>query len=87
MNKQELLKQDLVYGIGQNLNNKKNITNSLLVAEKFQKQHKHVLEDIKKILEDGRNLGNPFYCKKKNILTTKTKNNPTMKWIKIFLHC
>ena len=67
INKQELLKQDLVYGIGQNLNNKKNITNSLLVAEKFQKQHKHVLEDIKKILEDGRNLGNPFYCKKKEL--------------------
>lgn len=76
MNKQELLKQDLVYGIGQNLNNKKNITNSLLVAEKFQKQHKHVLEDIKKILEDGRNLGNPFYCKKKEYINDQNKKQP-----------
>lgn len=39
------------------------LTNSLLVAEKFGKEHKHVLDAIRELIKGVcRNIGWPYVC-------------------------
>lgn len=78
MNKQELLKQDLVYNNGLNINKIKNITNSLLVAEKFNKKHFHILRDIENILKtNGTKIGAvKMYIQKKEYIDSKGEKRP-----------
>ena len=64
MYKEDLLKQDLVYENELNILKTRNVTNSLLVAKKFEKRHDHVLRDIKELQEEITSTQNwgDLYC-------------------------
>ena len=58
--------------------NGKVVTTSLLVAEKFGKEHFHVLRDIEELLskEDNPNLGLPLMFMKSSYISTQNKELP-----------
>ena len=79
MKKTELLKQEIVYNDNLDIKKTKNITNSLLVAQTFKKEHKNVLRDIENILKEttGSDLSSlNFYIKKKQYKDLKGELRP-----------
>ncbi|WP_294403063.1 Rha family transcriptional regulator [uncultured Clostridium sp.] len=79
MEKTELLKQEIVYNDNLDIKKTKNITNSLLVAQTFEKEHKNVLRDIENILKEttGSDLSSlNFYVKKKQYKDLKGELRP-----------
>lgn len=81
MYKEDLLKQDLVYENELNVLKTRNITNSLLVAKKFEKEHKHVLESINTILSKINEpifglVKTPYYICKKEYKDQKGELRP-----------